>query len=39
MTLAMFAVCELVRLEMGAVSIALCTLEGARSMEGKMDRV
>ena len=39
MALAMFAVCEPVRLAMGAVSIVLCTLGGARSMEGKLDRV
>ena len=39
MTLAMFAVCERVRLEMGSVSIIFCTLGGARSMEVKMDRV
>ena len=32
-------VCERVRLAMGAVSIVLCTLGGARSMEGKWDRV
>ena len=34
MTLSMVAVCERVRLEMGFVSIILCTLGGARSMEG-----
>ena len=39
MALAMFAVCERVRLEMGAVSIILCTLGGERSMEGTLDRV
>ena len=39
MALAMFAVCERVRLAMGAMSIFLCTLGGARSMEGKLDRV
>ena len=39
MALAMFAVCERVRLAMGAVSIVLCTLGGARSMEGTLDRV
>ena len=39
MALATFAVCERVRLAMGAVSIFLCTLGGARSMEGKRDRV
>ena len=39
MALAIFAVCEGVRLEMGAVSIVLCTLGGARSMDGKRDRV
>ena len=37
--LAVFTVCERVRLDMGAVSIVLCTLGGARSMEGKRDRV
>ena len=35
MVLAIFAVCERVRLDMGAVSVVLCTLGGARSMEGK----
>ena len=39
MALAMFAVYERVCLEMGAVSIVLCTLGGAWSMEGKQDRV
>ena len=39
MALTMFAVCERVRLEMGAVSIVLFTLGGTRSMEGKLDRV
>ena len=39
MTLATFAVCERVRLLMGAVSIVLYTLGGYRSMEGKRDRV
>ena len=35
----MFVVCEHVSLEMGAVSIVLCTLGGARSMEVKQDHV
>ena len=39
MALAIFAVCECVRLAKGAVSIVLCTLGGARSMAGKRDRV
>ena len=39
MVLATFAVCERVRLAMGDVSIVLCTLGGARSMEGKRGRV
>ena len=39
MALAMFAVCECVLLAMGAVSIFLCALVGARSMEGTMDHV
>ena len=39
MVLAIFAVCERVRLAKGDVSIALCTLGGARSMDGKWDRV
>ena len=39
MALAMFAVCERVRLAMGAVLIYFCTLGGAWSMEGKMDCV
>ena len=39
MALAVFAVCECVRLDTGAVSIALCTLGCARSMSGKWYRV
>ena len=39
MALATFAVCERVRLAMGAVSIVLCILGGAQSMEGELDRV
>ena len=39
MALAIFVVCERVRLAMGAVSIFMCTLGGAQSMEGKQDRV
>ena len=39
MALAVFTVCEHVRLSMGTMSIVLCTLGGARSMEGKWDRV
>ena len=39
MALAVFAVCERVRLAMGVVSIVLCTLGGAQSMAGKWDRV
>ena len=39
MELAVFSVCERVRLATGAVSIVLCTLGGARSMAGKRDRV
>ena len=39
MALAVFTVFECVRLAMGAVSIILCTLGGAWSMEGKWDRV
>ena len=39
MALAMFAVCKRVRLEMGAVSIVLCTLGGAQSMKGNLDHV
>ena len=39
MALAIFAVCERARLEMGAVSIVLCTLGGAWSMEGKRDHM
>ena len=35
MALAIFAVCERVRLEMGAVSIIFCAFGGARSMAGK----
>ena len=35
----MCVVCECVRLAMGAVSIILCTLGGARSTEGKLERV
>ena len=35
MALAVFAVCERVRLATGAVSIVLCTLGGAWSMTGK----
>ena len=37
--LAVFAVCEQVRLATGAVSMVLCTLGGDRSMAGKWDRV
>ena len=37
MVLAVFTICEWVRLETGAVSIVLCTLGGARSMDGKWD--
>ena len=37
--MAVFTVCERVRLAMGAVSIVLCTLGGARSMAGKWDLV
>ena len=39
MALAMFVFCERVRLAMGDVSIVLCTLGGARFMEGNLDRV
>ena len=39
MMLDVFMVFECVRLAMGAVSILLCTLGGARSMAGKRDRV
>ena len=39
MALDVFTVCERVRLAMGAVSIVLCTLGGARSMEDKCDRM
>ena len=39
MTLAMVAVCELVRLAIGAMSVVLFTLGGARYMEGNLDRV
>ena len=39
MELAVLAVCECVRLAMGAVSIFLCNLGGARFMKGKRDRV
>ena len=39
MALDVFEVFERVRLAMGAVSIVLCTLGGARSMDGKRDRV
>ena len=39
MALAVFAVCERVRLATGAVSIVLCTLGGAWFMAGKWDRV
>ena len=39
MAVAVFAVCERVRLATGAVSIVLCTLGGARFMAGKWDRV
>ena len=37
--LAVFAVCDRVRLATGAVSIVLCTLGGARSVDVKWDRV
>ena len=39
MALAMFAVCKRVRLSMGDMSIVLCTLGGALSMEGNLYRV
>ena len=39
MALAVFTVFERVRLAMGDVSIVLCTLGGAQSMDGKQDRV
>ena len=39
MELAVFSVCERVRLAMGVVSIVLCTLGGAQSMEVKRDHV
>ena len=39
MTLAMAAVCEHVRLAIGAVSVVLFTLGGAQSMVGNLDRV
>ena len=39
MALTTFAVCKRVRLAMGAVSIVLCTLGGALSMEGNRERV
>ena len=39
MALATFEVCERVCLAMGTVSIVLCTLGGARFMEGERDRV
>ena len=39
MELAVFAVCERVRLATGAVSIVLCTLGGSWSMAGKWDHV
>ena len=39
MALAVFAVCERVRLATGAVSIFLCTLGGAQSLAGNWDRV
>ena len=39
MALAVLAVCERVRLAMGAVLIFLCTLGGTQSIEGKRDRV
>ena len=39
MTLAMAAVCERVRLEIGAVSVVLFNLGGGRSMEGNLDHV
>ena len=39
MALAVFAACERVRLAMGAVSIVLCTLGSAWSMESERDRM
>ena len=39
MALAVFAVCECLRLATGAVFIVLCTLVGVRSMAGKWDPV
>ena len=39
MALAVFVICERVRLAMGAVSIVLCTPGGARSMEGTLNGV
>ena len=39
MVLSVFTVCEYVCLAMGSVSIFLCTLGDAWSMEGKRDRV
>ena len=39
MTLAMAALCERVRLEIGAVSVFLFSLGGGRSMVGNLDRV
>ena len=39
MALAVFVVCECVRLATGAVSSVLCTLGGAWSMAGKWDHV
>ena len=39
MPLAMAAVCERVRLEIGAMSVVLFTLGGGRSMVGNLDHV
>ena len=39
MALAVFVICERVRLATGAVSIVLCTLGGARYMDVQWDRV
>ena len=39
MTLAMAAVCERVRLAIGAASVFLFTLGGGQSMMGNLDRV
>ena len=39
MALAVFVVCDCVRLVMGAVYIVLSTLGGARSVAGKWDHV